>query len=145
MIRNCVFLNKNYCSKKIYVLHFLLYLGQFLGYMDPFYHFGILKVSSFSTCTPKYVWDSIDWRSSTTEMLYWKWCKIEKLCYFYYILFYGIYCACYLKHDRGLKCKGLWPKRPFNQTVLLCFWCDHFPRICGKSRRGHLKSISTDG
>ena len=61
------------------------------------------------------------------------------------VILSGNYLYAMLKHDRGLKCKGLWPKRPFNQTVLLCFWCDHFPRICGKSRRGHLKSISTDG
>ena len=28
--------------------NFSLYLGQFLGHMDPLYHFGILKVPSLS-------------------------------------------------------------------------------------------------
>ena len=30
------------------ILRYLLYLSQFLGYVGPIYHFGILKVSSLS-------------------------------------------------------------------------------------------------
>ena len=48
LLKNCVFLNENCHFSKFGFLHFLLYLGQFLGYMGPFYHFGILKVSSLS-------------------------------------------------------------------------------------------------
>ena len=35
---------KNGYFLKVYVLLFLLYIGQFLSYFCPFYHFGILKV-----------------------------------------------------------------------------------------------------
>ena len=48
LLKNCDFLNENCHFSKLGFLHFLLYLGQFLGYMGPFYHFGILKVSSLS-------------------------------------------------------------------------------------------------
>ena len=34
---------------KLAFLHNSLYFGQFLNYIDPIYHFGILKVSSLST------------------------------------------------------------------------------------------------
>ena len=47
------FLTKNcHISKfsKFYVLQFLLYLGQFLDFIGPFYHFGILKIWSSSVC-----------------------------------------------------------------------------------------------
>ena len=37
---NCYF-------SKFYVLLFLLYLGQFLSYFCPIYHFGILRMSIF--------------------------------------------------------------------------------------------------
>ena len=40
------FFNKTRYFSKYGLLRFLLYLGQFLGYVGPFYHFGILKVSS---------------------------------------------------------------------------------------------------
>ena len=41
---------KNCYFSKLKFLQFLLYLGQFFAYIHPFYHFGILKVSSLSTC-----------------------------------------------------------------------------------------------
>ena len=50
MLKKTLILHKNCNFSKFYVLHFLLYLGQFLSYVDPFYHFGILKVWSLSTC-----------------------------------------------------------------------------------------------
>ena len=50
LLENCVFLNENCYFSKFYYLHFLLYLGQFLSHIDPFYHFGILKVSSLRIC-----------------------------------------------------------------------------------------------
>ena len=40
------FLTKTAIFSKFGFLHFLLYLGQFLGYNIPFYLFGILKVWS---------------------------------------------------------------------------------------------------
>ena len=48
LFKNCVFLNENCHFSKFYDLHFLLYFGQFLNYIGPIYHFGILKVSSIT-------------------------------------------------------------------------------------------------
>ena len=45
-LRKTQLLNKMCYSSKVYVLLFLRYLGQFLSYSYPFYHFGILKVLS---------------------------------------------------------------------------------------------------
>ena len=45
-LKKTQFLNKNCYFSKFYDLHFLPYLGQFLSYISPFYHFGILKVLS---------------------------------------------------------------------------------------------------
>ena len=42
------FHNKNLYISKIDVLHYSLYLGQFLDYIDPLYHFGIVKVCTLS-------------------------------------------------------------------------------------------------
>ena len=44
------FFMKTVIFKNFIFLHFLLYLGQFLDYIGPFYHFGILKVWSLSVC-----------------------------------------------------------------------------------------------
>ena len=49
-LRKTKFLNKNCYFSKLKFLHFLLYLGQFLSYTGPFYHFGILKASPLSIC-----------------------------------------------------------------------------------------------
>ena len=48
MLRKTQFFNKNCHISKFEFLRFLLYLSQFLSYIDPFYHFGILKVSSIT-------------------------------------------------------------------------------------------------
>ena len=44
MFQKTYFLNKKHYFLKFECLHYSLYLGQFLGYLDPLYNFGILKV-----------------------------------------------------------------------------------------------------
>ena len=50
MLRKTLFLSKNGYFSKFHILQFLLYLCQFLDYIGPFYHFGILKVWTLSVC-----------------------------------------------------------------------------------------------
>ena len=57
-------LNENCYISKFYVLHFLLYLGQFFSCINPFYHFGILKVSSL-----KWHRACLNWASNIVTIL----------------------------------------------------------------------------
>ena len=43
-VKKLRFLNKNCNFSKYKFLHYSLYLGQFLSYIGPIYHFGIVKV-----------------------------------------------------------------------------------------------------
>ena len=73
MLKNHCFFNKNCDFSICEYLLFLLYLGQFLSYIDPLYHFGILKVSSLSICKVKFI--SIIIKKCYEE---------KKVCHFFY-------------------------------------------------------------